>query len=161
MSETGPIRPTDDEARALARDLLQTARIAALGVLDPDTKHPMVTRIAVAEDAHGLITLISDLSHHTRALKVSPACSLLLGEPGDKGDPLTHPRLTLQADAAFVPRGSEAHGALRTHWLETHPKAKLYIDFGDFAFVRFQTAKAFLNGGFGKAYVLAPEDLTP
>lgn len=155
MAESGPIRPTDHEARALARDLIDKARFAALGVLDPQTGHPMVSRVAVA----GFVTLISELSHHTQALKADPRCSLLIGEPGAKGNPLTHPRITLQGEASFVQVGSEAHIALRTHWLSVHPKAKLYIDFGDFGFVRFQTTRALLNGGFGKAFVLTPDDL--
>ena len=34
---TDPIRPTDDEARALAQRLIREARFGALGTLDPDT----------------------------------------------------------------------------------------------------------------------------
>ncbi len=156
-----PIRPTDDEARALARSLLDGANHGALGVIDPDTGAPMVTRIAVARDEHGLpITLISTLSQHTSALTKTPACSLLVGDPGPKGDPLTHPRLTLQCEARFVDRSGAEHQELRALYLSQQPKAKLYIDFGDFRLVRLAVARAFLNGGFGKAYVLTAEDLT-
>jgi hypothetical protein len=45
-----PVRPTDDDARALARSLIEGARFGALGVTDPDTAAPMVTRIAVVPD---------------------------------------------------------------------------------------------------------------
>ena len=155
-----PIRPTDDEARALARDLLDGANHGALGVIDPETGAPMVTRIAVARDAQGQpLTLISTLSQHTKALTKTPACSLLVGEPGPRGDPLTHPRLTLQCQAHFIDRASAEHRDLRALYLAQHPKAKLYIDFGDFRLVRLAVTQAFLNGGFGKAYVLTPEDL--
>lgn len=160
MPETSPIRPTDDEARALARSLLDGARFGALGVRDPDTGAPMVTRIAVTTAPDGApLTLISDLSQHTRALRADPTCSLLVGEPGPKGDPLTHPRLTIQAQAAFVDRRSPDHATLRGHYLSLQPKAKLYIDFGDFSLVRLTPTAAYLNGGFGKAFVLTPEDL--
>ncbi len=155
-----PIRPTDDEARALARSLLDGASHGALGVIDPETGAPMVTRIAVARDAQGQpLTLISTLSQHTKALTSTPACSLLVGEPGPRGDPLTHPRLTLQCEAKFIDRDSAEHRNLRALYLSQHPKAKLYIDFGDFRLVRLAVTQAFLNGGFGKAYVLTPEDL--
>ncbi|SIN75591.1 HugZ family protein [Vannielia litorea] len=158
MPETDPIRPTDDEARALARGLLDTARYGALGVLDGGA--PLVTRIAVGTDAAGSpVTLVSSLSAHTRALKAGPAASLLVGEPGERGDPLTHPRLTVQCTARFVARESDDHAALRARWLESHPKAKLYIDFGDFGFVALDVQSAFLNGGFGKAFRLTPKDL--
>lgn len=160
MTKTSPIRPTDDEARTLARTLLETAAFGALGVRDPETGAPMVTRIAVATAPDGVpLTLISDLSQHTRALRADPVCSLLVGEPGPKGDPLTHPRLTLQARAVFTDRSGGDHAGLRDHYLAQQPKAKLYIDFGDFSLVRLEPTGALLNGGFGKAFVLTPEDL--
>lgn len=157
---TDPVRPTDDEARALARGLLAEARHGALGVRLPEGGAPMVTRIALAlDEAGGPMTLISQLSEHTRALRADPVCSLLVGEPGERGDPLTHPRLTLQARAGFVPRPGPDHDRLRERYLQQVPKAKLYIDFGDFSLVRLRVAGAFLNGGFGKAYRLSPADL--
>jgi hypothetical protein len=77
------------------------------------------------------LTLISSLSSHTAALDANPACSLLLGEPGPKGDPLTHPRLTLQAVAE-----AQDKAALKAHYLGLYPKAQLYYDFGDFRLIR-------------------------
>lgn len=152
---TDPIRPTDDEARALARELIDTARHGALGVTDPATGTPMVTRIAVVPGPDGLpLTLVSTLSSHTAALDADPACSLLVGEPGAKGDPLTHPRLTIQARAEPVDKGE-----LKAHYLGLYPKAQLYYDFGDFRLMRLAPVAAFLNGGVGKAYNLTPEDL--
>ncbi|MEM1388625.1 MAG: pyridoxamine 5'-phosphate oxidase family protein [Pseudomonadota bacterium] len=158
---TNPIRPTDDDARQLARTLIEEARFGAIAVLGDDGA-PLVTRIAIARDQAGApLTLISSLSQHTQALSQRPHCSLLVGEPGDKGDPLTHPRLTIQADAVFVERPSQEHDALRDNYLTQVPKAKLYIDFGDFSLVRLVPREAFLNGGFGKAYTLTAADLKP
>jgi putative heme iron utilization protein len=155
-----PIRPTDDEARTLGRNLLSSAKFAALGTLDPDTRLPVVTRIALGttEDAKP-ISLISDLSLHTRALKHNPIASLLVGEPRAKGDPLTHPRLTLQVNTRFLNRQDTEFVAMRAHYLKQHPKSKLYIDFADFSFAVFQVEHAYLNGGFGKAFELTPADL--
>ena len=130
-----PVRPADDEARALARRLMARADHGALGVLDPESGGPHVTRVAVGMAKDGApLTLISSLSHHTAALRADPRCSLLLGEPGPRGDPLTHPRLTLIAEARFAPPGERAD--LREAWLARHPKARLYVDFADFAFAR-------------------------
>lgn len=154
------IRPTDDDARATARGLLSAARFGALGVIDPETGGPAVSRVAVARDADGQpMTLISDLSHHSQALRADPACSLLVGEPGDRGDPLVHPRLTLLCRAIFVARADAAHDRLRALYLAQQPKARLYIDFGDFRLVRLAIADARLNGGFGQAYRLTADDL--
>lgn len=158
--EKTPINTTDDTARALARDLIASARFGALGVIDPDTGGPMVSRVAVVPDQAGMpMSLVSDLSHHTKALKADPRCSLLLGEPGGKGDPLTHPRITLIATAQFIRHGAPEHEKLAAQFLRHQPKAKLYIGFADFQILRFDIGVAHLNGGFGKAFVLTPNDL--
>jgi putative heme iron utilization protein len=162
MPEQTPFRPVDDAARALARGLIETAPFAALAVIRPDTGTPSVTRIALATDHDGApLSLVSTLSSHTAALIANPACALLIGEPEDKGDPLTHPRLTLHAHAYLVEHGTPAHKTLRDHYLAQRPKAKLYIDFGDFHLLTFRVQDALLNGGFGKAYLLQPRDLLP
>jgi putative heme iron utilization protein len=154
------IRPTDNAARRMARDLLAQARTAALGVLDPDSGAPMVSRVAFGRAPDGTpLSLISDLAAHSRALAADPRCSLLLDGPAGRGDPLNHPRITLQARARFVRHGAEDRDALVRHYLAQQPKARLYIDFADFAFVLFAVEKALLNGGFGKAFVLASADL--
>lgn len=160
MKRIDPIRPTDDEARRLARDLIDDAAHGALGVTDPSTGAPQVTRIAVATDAGGCpVTLISTLSSHTRALEAHPRASLLLGEPGRKGDPLTYPRITLAVDAEWITPDDADRPALRDRWLALRPKSKLYVDFADFRFVRLRPVSAALNGGFGKAYDLTAADL--
>ncbi|MCV6597542.1 MAG: pyridoxamine 5'-phosphate oxidase family protein [Mangrovicoccus sp.] len=155
-----PIRETDDEARSLAHGLLSEARFGALAVRELDSGIPHVSRIALGRDLTGQpLTLISDLAAHTRALKADPICSLLIGEPGERGDPLTHPRMTLICQAEFLPRDMEGFDALRAHYLSQYPKAQLYVDFADFNFTRLRVKRADLNGGFGKAFQLSPEDL--
>lgn len=157
---TDPIRPTDDQARRMARDLLQAATFAALATIDPDTGTPTLSRIALATAPDGTpVSLISSLSAHARALAAQPACAILVGEPNERGDPLTHPRLTLQAKARTVARDEAGFSPLRDHYLALRPKSKLYIDFGDFYFLRFEPTRAFLNGGFGMAFNLTPADL--
>jgi putative heme iron utilization protein len=153
------IRETDDEARKLARVLLRTAGYAALAVIDPDNGFPAASRVLLGTDIDGVpVILVSALSAHTRALSRDPRASLLVGEPG-RGDPLAHPRLTVQCIAERVDRTTPTHGRLRARFLSRHPKAKRYIDFADFTFLRFRPLSASLNGGFGKAYLLPGEDL--
>lgn len=152
------MRPVDGEARELAAKLLGEASFAALAHLEPGTSHPLVTRVGVAAHGHMPFILISQLSAHTAALEADPRCSLLLGEPG-KGDPLAHPRMTLVGQARKV-TDQEERATLRTVYLHKHPKAELYVDFADFSFWRIVPQRAFLNGGFGKAYVLSASDLT-
>lgn len=155
-----PIRPTDDNARALAKSLIAEARYGAIAVSDPETGMPMVSRVAVVPGPDGMpLSLVSDLSHHTKALQADPVCSLMVGEPGPTGDPLTWPRISLMGRAVFTRHGDAAHADLAAHFLRHQPKAKLYIGFADFALMQLQVTGAHLNGGFGKAFVLTPQDL--
>lgn len=152
------LRATDEEARVMARDLLANARIAALAATDPEHGGPYVSRIALSVTPEGeCLTLISDLSYHAGALRADPRAALLVGEPGAKGDPLTHPRLSLRTTALWVEAPSE-RARHRDLWLKLHPKAKLYADFADFRYVRFEILGGHLNAGFGKAYSLAKND---
>lgn len=152
------IRDTDDDARRQARILLRGARYAAIGVIDPETGFPFVSRVLLGTDTDGAaVILVSNLSAHTTALLADPRASLLTGEPG-KGDPLAHPRLTVQCTAESVERDSDTHRRLRSRFLARHPKAQLYIDFPDFRFFRLVPVRASLNGGFGRAYHLSSAD---
>lgn len=158
-SRPDPVLPADDAARALSRQLL-TARHAALSYLDAQTAMPGISRIAFGLAPDGVpMTLISALAPHTAGLRAHPTCAVLLGEPEARGDPLTHPRLMLQARADFIAPDAPDRPALRDHWLATHPKSKLYIDFADFALVRLVPLSALLNGGFGRAFRLTPDAL--
>lgn len=152
MEKRDPINPTTDDARALAQDLMRDARFGALAT--QGTPAPLVTRVAVLCDAGAPHLLVSDLSAHTGALLADANCSLLLGEPGGKGDPLTYPRITLIATAA---QGDKT--GFRATWLAAHPKSQLYYDFADFRLFRLTVTEAHLNGGFGKAFRLTAKDL--
>ncbi|MFC4669781.1 HugZ family protein [Seohaeicola nanhaiensis] len=151
-----PIRPTDEAARQMARDLIANARIAALAVTLDGA--PFVSRIAFGTAPDGApLTLISSLAAHTRAIVSDPRAALLLGEANGKGDPLNLPRLTLIARAVAVDEDQRA--ATAAHYLRGHPKAKLYIGFADFTLFRFSVTRGHLNGGFGKAFALTSADM--
>ena len=162
MTRRDPTLPATDDARTLARSLLQRATHAALAVTDAETGAPGISRIAWGlAPQGGPVTLISALAPHFAALAAHPTCAVMVGEVGDTGDPLTHPRLMLRATAAFVAPSDPARPALRNRWLSDHPKSALYIDFADFAFVRFIPLSALLNAGFARAFRLTAADLDP
>lgn len=152
MPKRDPFQEPDNEARNLARDLIANARHGALATLQDGA--PFVTRVALAPGPSGLLTLVSDLAPHTASLRQAPAASLLIGEPG-KGDPLAHPRITLQVLATFQEKTDD----LVAVYLAVQPKAQLYMGFADFHIVRLEPQSALLNGGFGKAYHMRAEDL--
>lgn len=153
-----PVQAADDAARELALSLM-SARHAALAYMDASGA-PAISRIAFGLCPEGLpLMLISALAPHFAGLHADPRCSVMVGEVKEKGDPLTHPRLMIKARARFVAADDPARPALRAHWLKGHPKAALYVDFPDFAFVRLTPESALLNGGFARAFRLSPDDL--
>lgn len=140
-------QPADFDPLALGKVLLRSIRVGSLGTLEPSTGSPFVSLVSVATDFDGSpIILISRLSQHTQNLLADRRASVLLSQ-GGKGDPLAHPRLTLQvmAERSDEPRH-------RNRFLARHPKAKLYADFPDFAFFRLRPLTLHLNGGFARAF---------
>jgi putative heme iron utilization protein len=122
-SRPDPVQPANDDAHAIVRQLL-TLGHAALAWTDPDTGTPGISRIAFARDPEaGLLTLVSGLAPHFRALRDKPDCALMLGEVGDKGDPMTHPRLMIRARASFMASDDPARPGIRDRWLTRNPKA--------------------------------------
>ena len=153
-----PIRPTDDEARALGRELLRGGRSGTLASLAPDGS-PFASLVGLATDHDGTpLILTSRLSAHTGHLLADARAGLLIAR-GGKGDPMAHPRLSLRVRAEAVPPESEAAQRVRRRYLARQPKAALYVDFPDFGFFALRVEGASLNGGFGRAYALAPGDL--
>ncbi len=148
-------KPAHAEAVADAKRLMRLARTAALATLDPASGAPLTTLIGVASDFDGApLFLMSTLSRHTGHLAADPRASLLLTDEPERGDPLNHPRITLNG------RVQRAQGArVRARYLQRNPKAKLYVDFADFAFFRLDIEAVHFNGGFGRADALTPADI--
>ena len=86
-----PIRATDADALALARGLSRET-LGALAVLDP-SGFPAVSRASVVVVGEPVL-LVSDLSHHTRAMRADPRVSLLLGTPPRENGPVLMPTPT-------------------------------------------------------------------
>ena len=158
MSRSDVLREVDPESRRLAKTLMRTSHFASLGCLHPGSGVPLVSQINVATNMAGHICfLISQLSAHFGALETDGRCSVLLGTPG-KGDPAAHARITVIGNATQITDEAD-RDRVRSRFLARHPKSALYVDFGDFAFWRINTQSASLNGGFGKAYELAADDI--
>lgn len=155
-----PKAPVDSEAAfaesvADAKRLMRLSRTAALATLDDATGAPLTTLVGVASDFDGApLFLMSTLARHTRHLAADPRASLLLAGEPERGDPLNHPRVTLNGRI-----GRAADPRARTRYLQRNPKAKLYADFADFAFYRLGIESVHFNGGFGRADALKPADI--
>jgi len=152
-----PVDPQASRASAVAdaKRLMRVARTGALATLDPGSGAPLTTLVGVASDFSGApLFLMSTLALHTRRLAADSRASLLLTDEPGRGDPLNHPRVTLNG------RMEKASGArVRARYLQRNPKAKLYVDFADFAFFRLAIESVHFNGGFGRADALTPPDI--
>ena len=157
-----PVLNASPEVRAEVIGLLERAGYGSLSWRDAQDGHPGISRIAFAFDPKaGPLTAISGLAPHFAALKADPACALMVEDGGAKGDPMTRPRVMIRARANFLPREAENHAEMQARWIERNPKAKIYIGLSDFRFVRLEVISALYNGGFGRAFRLSPQDLTP
>jgi putative heme iron utilization protein len=133
--------------------LLRLSRLGALATMMDG--RPLTTLVGVASDWDGApLFLMSELSRHTKNLELDARVSLLLTSEGGRGDPLNHPRITLNG---AVRRREGADGRLR--YVQRNPKSKLYIDFADMSLRRLEIESVHFNGGFGRADALTLADL--
>ena len=138
-----------------ARLLLRGARAGTLATQRDGQPFAGLMTPATAPDL-SVLMLLSDLSEHTRHLRVDGRCAVMVtGEAAD-ANPQTAPRLTISGRAEIV-----ADAALRARWLALHPYAALYFDFGDFNLWQVAVAEASFVGGFARAYRLPPAKLLP
>lgn len=155
-----PVHKTDAEALKLTENLLLETKYSSLAVNDFGSDFPLVSRVAACFSKKlGLFFAASDLSLHSKCLVQDEKCSLMLGEPG-KGDGLAYARITLVGETGRMTNADDRRSQFRETFLQTHPKAELYIDFADFGFYPIRLKHAYLNGGFGKAYHLDENDLS-
>ena len=151
-----PFHASDDHARSLARRLLGSCRHAILATQDAETGFPLVTRIALQTEKHGVpIALLSDLARHSQALRVDNRAGLLIGDASPDTDPMRAPRLSIQGRATIMPLTP----AVRAAWLERDPWARAYIDLPDFRLWRIDPVHGLLNAGFGRAYRMEAADM--
>lgn len=142
---------------AKAKSIFGEMQAASLGTLDVSGA-PFVSLVTVAPCGSSPVMLLSGLAVHTKNLAADVRCSLLLVEPGGEGgNPLEGARLTLTGKAVRLERGADE--AERAAFLERHPSAAMYADFGDFAFYRFEVEASQLVAGFGRIERFAPSDL--
>ena len=150
------MQPTPDfDPSRLARSLLRRSRQGALATLMAGSGDPYCSLVNVASHADGSpVLLISRLAVHTRNLLGDPRVSLMLDERVE-GDPLEGARIMLSG------RAEEAEGAdlaiMRRRYLNAHPSAEAFVNFGDFSFFRIRPSGTHLVAGFGRIVDLKPE----
>jgi len=150
------MQPTADfDAGRIARSLLRRSRQGALATLMAGSGDPYCSLVNLASHPDGSpILLISRLAVHTRNILDDPRVSLMLDERAG-GDPLEGARIMLAGRAEEA--GGEAVALLRRRYLNAHPSAEAFVNFGDFSFFRIMPTATHLVAGFGRILDLKPK----
>lgn len=146
--------PTPSHAER-AKTLAASRTSGTLSTLAVDPAgHPYGSLVTTALFEHSPVFLISALAEHTRNLRADPRASLLLVE-GSDANPLALGRVTLLGRCEPLTEGLDA---ARSAYLEAHPDAKYYLDYGDFSFFRLEVESLRYIGGFGRMSWVSAED---
>ena len=149
----------DDDISAPLRRLLAERPVAALATLHRG--EPAVSMVPFVLPAGGtrLFIHVSALATHTRDLLDHPRVGLLVTAETGSASPQALPRVSLQADAAPLPRDGAEYAAARAHYLARFPDAAQTFELGDFRLFGLQPVSARLIAGFGRAGSLVGEGL--
>lgn len=142
------------EARSLANSH-DTGVLCTLSVKRPGFPFGSVTPYALDDFGRPLL-LLSSLAVHTKNLLANPHASLLIAEEPEEDNPLAAGRVNLMGMVQPVPE-TEVEGT-RHRYLEWHPGAAEWADFGDFRFYRLAVTEIYYVGGFGNMGWVAAGD---
>jgi hypothetical protein len=152
-------RERDDARRALRR-LLDTRPVAALATLHRGEPAVSMVPFVLPGGRDELLIHVSALATHTRDMQEHPRVSLLvMAEPEASVPPQALSRVSLQAEARTLARGSDDYAAARAAYLARFPDAEVTFELADFSIVALRPVSARLVAGFARADALAGEGL--
>lgn len=135
--------------------LIRNQRWAALATQGPDG--PEASWVAYVPEAGfgGFLLHLSTLAAHTRNLLAQPRAALAISAPERDGeDPQILPRVTIQGNAAIIPRDSKDYYDAARCYQERLPASAPRFEFGDFLLWRLIPLRIRFVGGFARAYTL-------
>src|ERR1043166_7154878 len=123
------MQPTPDFVPGkLAKSLLRRSRQGALATLMAGSGDPYCSLVNLATHPDGSpILLISRLAVHTKNILADGRGSLM-GDERAEGDPLQGARIMLSGAAEVA--DNDNRELLRRRYLNAHPSAEAYADFG-------------------------------
>jgi putative heme iron utilization protein len=124
-----------------------TGVLCTLSEKKPGFPFGSVTPYVLDEKGRPLF-LMSGLAVHTKNLGASANASLLVAEPAEGEAALSAGRVNLMGEVR--PLGEDESVAARRIYLEKHPEAEQWVDFGDFGFYRLNVTDVYYVGGFGR-----------
>lgn len=139
---------TDEPMHTLVREV----KIASLSTDYKGT--PFGSLVAYSVDSKGRpYIFVSDMAVHTKNIKKNSKVSLMIYKE-DKEDLFNSARITFVGKMVKV--DDKEREVLKKEYLERHPSAEQFIDFGDFNFYRLEAERIHCIGGFGDIGWLEP-----
>jgi len=137
---------SEDLSRDALRLLVQqhSGALATHSVVTPGFPFVSAAPYALIENGN-CVFLFSSLSTHSKNLRGNDKASLLV--TGNEGD-LSEARLTLQGHVR--PVAERQANLAKTKYLEAHPAASQWANFGDFSMMELSPVACYFVGGFGK-----------
>ncbi|MCB9421434.1 MAG: pyridoxamine 5'-phosphate oxidase family protein [Ardenticatenaceae bacterium] len=130
-----------------ARQLVAANQRGVLGTLLPKDGYPYASMVEYAPLPNGdVILFLSQLAEHQKYLTADSRVSLLIAPDIMAENALAQPRVSLVGRAELA----EDRQAMAEIYLQYHPGARQYINFGDFQFYRLRVEKVRYIAGFGR-----------
>jgi putative heme iron utilization protein len=150
----------DADTSSTLRRLLATQPVAALATLHRGEPAVSMVPFVLPPGAAHIVIHVSALATHTADMLAHPRVGLLVMADATRGVlPQALPRVSLQADAAQVPVGSDLHAQARAQYAARFPDAAMTFELADFSIFLLKPVSARLVGGFGRAHSLVAERL--
>jgi heme iron utilization protein len=150
----------DDESSRLLRALLTNRPTAALATLHKGEPAVSMVPFVLPAGATQLLIHVSALATHTRDMQEHPRVSILVtADTAGPWPPQAVPRVSLQCDAAALPREGADYEAAKAHYLARFAEAAQMFELGDFSIFTLAPVSARLVAGFGRAYSLVGDAL--
>jgi len=143
-SESNERRPSlKDEARQLVAE----NRRGVLGTVLSNGGYPYASMVDYAPLPDGdVVMFLSQLAEHQKNLTADSRASLLIAPNIMAEDALAQPRANLVGKVKLVANRDAMAGI----YLQFHPSAQQYINFGDFQFYQLHVERARYIAGFGR-----------
>jgi heme iron utilization protein len=158
LSGSGKISPMDDRSAEVLRRIAHSTSVAALGTVGEGG--PLVSMVPVALDRGRILIHVSGLAAHTSQLRADPRVSVMMMEPQSAAaNPLALPRISFDAEASELARGTAEHERAHALYVRRHPRAEMLFGFGDFALFELVVRGGRLVAGFGAALDVSAEEI--
>jgi len=150
MNEEQIPGPEHSELAEVARKLLRAQASGVLCTLSTrKAGWPLGSLVSYALTKNGApVFLFSELSQHTKNIRVDPRASLFVQEAGVR-NPQSAGRVAVIG--RVVPLAEAEVAEAKARYVAVHPEGRSFAELGDFSFWQLEIEDAHVVGGFAKA----------